>query len=72
MRNVAAYFSKIVLKDMGPETSMACHDGQLHAGLKAGIKSTIHRVQALWYENLSTGEWGFLLVDAKNAFNEIN
>ena len=40
-------FSKIVLKVMGPESTMACQDYQLCAGLKAGIDGTIHEVQAL-------------------------
>ena len=51
---------------------MACQDYQLCAGLKAGIGGVIHGVQALWDENLSTEEWGFLLADAKNTFNEIH
>ena len=51
---------------------MTCQDNQLCAGLKSGIYSAIHGVQDLWDENLSTEEWGFLLVDARNAFNEIN
>ena len=51
---------------------MAFQDDQLCAGLKAGIDGAIHRVQSLWDENLSTEEWGFSLVDAKNTFNEIN
>ena len=36
------------------------------------MDDTIHRVQALWDENLTTENWGILFVDAKNAFNEIN
>ena len=51
---------------------MACQDYHLCARLKAGINGAIHGVQALWCDNLSTEEWGFLLVDAKNAFNKIN
>ena len=51
---------------------MACQDVQLCSGLKAGIDGAIHGVQALWYKKLSTEEGVFLLVDAKNAFNEIN
>ena len=51
---------------------MVCQDDLLCAGLKAGIDSAIHGVQALWDEKLSTEEWGFIFVDAKNAFNEIN
>ena len=42
------------------------------ARLKAGIDDAIRRVQDLWDEKPSTEEWGFLIVDSKNAFNEIN
>ena len=65
-------FANIVLKVTVPEATMACQDDQLCAGLKAGIDSAIHGVQALWDENLSTDEWGVLLVDAKNTFNDSN
>ena len=41
---------------MGPEATMAYQDDQLCAGLKAGIDGAIHRVQALWDENVSTEE----------------
>ena len=65
-------FSKIVLKFTGPEATTAWHDDQMCAGLKSGIDGAIHGVQSLWDKNSSTEEWGFLLVDAKNAFNGIN
>ena len=51
---------------------MACQDDQLCDGIKAGIDDAIHRVQAIWDENLTTEDWGFLAVDAKKAFKEIN
>ena len=65
-------FAKILLKVTGPESTMACQDDQLCDGIKAGIDGAIHGFQALWDKNLSTEEWRFLLVDAKNAFNDIN
>ena len=65
-------FAKIVLKVAGTEATMACWDEQLCAGLKVRIDGAIHRVQALWDENSTTEDWGFLLVDTKNAFNKIN
>ena len=65
-------FAKIILKVTGPEATMACQDDQLFPGLKVGIDGAIHGVQSLRDENLSTEEWGFLLVDAKNEFNYIN
>ena len=51
---------------------MACQDDQLSAGIKAGIDGAIHGVQDLWDEKSTTEEWGFLIVDANNAFNKIN
>ena len=65
-------FAKIVLKIMGPEAIMACQDDHLCAVLKEVIDRAIHCVQALWGEDLSTEEWDFLLVDAKDTSNEIN
>ena len=47
-------FDKIILKFTGPEATMACQDNQLCARLKAVIDFAIHRVEALWNENLST------------------
>ena len=64
-------FSYIVLKFTVPEATMACQDYHLCDGLKAGITSSIHRVQALWDKNSTTENWGFFLVDAKNAFKKI-
>ena len=51
---------------------MACQDDQICAGLKAGFDGAIQGVQDLWDENSFTEEWVFLLVDANNAFSEIN
>ena len=64
--------AKIVLKAIGPKATMVCQDEHMCAGLKAGIDGAIHRFQTLWDENLSTEEWDFLLVDAKNTFNDIS
>ena len=65
-------FAKIILKVTVSETTIVCQDDQLCDGIKAGIDNAIHGVQALWDKNSYTEEWGFLLVDAKNAFNSIN
>ena len=65
-------FVKILLKVTGSEATMECQYDQLCAGLKAGIDGAIHGVQALWDENLSTEEWVFYFLDAKNVFNEID
>ena len=65
-------FANIVLKVTGTEATIACQYDQMCAGLKAGIDGAVHRVQAISDKNLTTEDCGFLLVDAKNAFNEIN
>ena len=65
-------FAKIVLKFTGTEATMAYQDYHLCAGLKVGIDGTFHGVQYIWDENLTTEDWLFLLIDANNAFNEIN
>ena len=51
---------------------MAFQDDHICAGLKAGTDSAIHGVQTLWDKNLTLEDWGVLLVDAKNTFNDIN
>ena len=52
--NVAAYFSKIVLKVPGPESTMERQYYQLCVGLKAEIDGAFHGVQSLWDEKLTT------------------
>ena len=62
-------FAKIVLKFIGPEATIAFQDDHMYAALKAVIDSAIRGVQAPWDETLTTENWGFLLVDAKNTFD---
>ena len=40
------------------------------AGLEAGIEGGIYATKLLWQEHAHAEKWGFLLVDANNAFNE--
>ena len=65
-------FTKIVLKVIGPESSMASQDDQLCDGIKMVIDGAVHGVQAVWDKNLTKEDLVFLLVDAKNVFNKIN
>jgi len=62
--------AKCVLLVCGDEAKEACGVDQLCAGLEAGIEGGIHAAKLLWQEHAHAEEWGFLLVDAKNAFNE--
>ena len=65
-------FAKTVLILAGEEAKEECGDEQLCAGLEAGIEGGIHAARAEWIEHEEDEEWGFLLVDARNAFNEGN
>ncbi len=56
----------------GAEAKEACGIDQLCAGLEAGIEGGIHAMQALWDLHETEENWGFLLIDASNAFNEQN
>ncbi len=61
--------SKCVLFVCGDEAKEACGVDQLCAGLESGIEGGIHAARLLWETHAEEEEWGFLLVDAKNAFN---
>ena len=65
-------FSKYVIKVTGSEATHTCRDDHICPGFKAGIDRELHRVQYIWESNLTEEKWIFLLVDAKNKFNEIN
>ena len=65
-------FAKCVMHVTGADAAKACGVDQLCAGLQAGIEGSIHAMRCLWQELGGDEEWGFLLVDARNAFNEGN
>ena len=65
-------FAKTVLILAVGEAKETCGADQLCAGLEAGIEGGIHAAREAWKENEDDEEWGFLLVDARNAFNEGN
>jgi hypothetical protein len=65
--------AKCVLSVAGHSATTACGSDQLCAGLRAGTDGAIHGVSTLWNElEESDSDSGFLLIDANNAFNEIN
>ena len=51
---------------------MAFQDDHLCARIKPVIYGAVHGVQAICDEKSTTEDWGFMIVDAKNVFNEIN
>jgi hypothetical protein len=64
--------AKCVLLVSLDEAKEACGVDQLCSGLEAGIEGAIHAMRLLWQSHSAEEEWGFLLVDARNAFNEGN
>ena len=64
--------AKCLLKVAGPEAKTACGTTQLAAGLEAGVEGAIHAMRVLWEDHKKEEDWGFLLIDARNAFNEEN
>ena len=55
----------------GWEAQSACGMDQLACGMQCGIKRAINATSAL-YDDHSNDGWGFLLMDATNAFNSVN
>ena len=64
--------SKCVLHVAGGEAKESCGIDQLCVGLESGIEGGIHAMRLLWEQHSAEEEWGFLLIDAANAFNEGN
>ena len=66
--NMTAYFSRILLNVTVLEETMACQDGQLCAGLKAGIDGAIYGVQAIWDKKMDYGKLGIIARRRKERF----
>ena len=64
--------AKCILKVADTEAKDAYSNAQLYAGLEAGTECTVHADRALLAEKDDEEEWGFLIVDAVNAFNTGN
>ena len=63
---------KCLLRVAGPKAKAACGTTQLLGGVEAGIEGAIHAMLVLWKEHRTKEDWGFLLIDARNSFNEEN
>ena len=63
---------KCLLRVTGPEAKAACRKDQLAGGVEAWMEGAIHAMRVLWEEHAQEEDWGFLLIDARNAFNEEN
>ena len=64
--------AKCLLRVAGPEAKADCGTMQLAGGVEAGIEGAIHAMRVLWEEHQTEEDWGFLLIDARNALNEEN
>ena len=64
--------AKCMMVMTGAEANEVCSAEQLYDGLEAGIEVGIHAVWLLWKQHAQVEDWGFLLIDARNAFNEEN
>ena len=62
--------AKCLLKVARPEAKTACGTTQMAGGLEVEIEGAIHAIRVLWEEHKKEEDWEFLLIDARNAFNE--
>ena len=62
--------AKCLLQGTRQEAKAACGTEQLAGGVEEGIEGSIHSMRVLWEEQSREEEWMFLLIDARNAFNE--
>ena len=56
----------------GAEAKEACGKEQFYSGIEAGIEGGVHMVRIMRQQHAQDEEWGFLVIDAHNAFNEDN
>ena len=62
--------AKFLQRVAGPEAKAACRTTQIAGGVEAGIEGAIHAMRVLWEEHKTEEDWGFFLIDARNALNE--
>ena len=63
---------KCLLRVSGQEAKAVCGTEQLAGGVEAGIERVIHDARLQWAQHSQEEDWGFILIDARNAFNEEN
>ena len=66
------YIAKVVMAVAGPSATEAAGAANLAAGLPAGIEGAIHAAHQAWDAHSDDDNFGFLLIDARNAFNELD
>ena len=64
--------AKCLIRVAGLEATEAAGVDQLSAGLPAGIEGAIHAAHQAWIDQANAPDFGFLCLDARNAFNEVD
>ncbi|MGL4351554.1 MAG: reverse transcriptase domain-containing protein [Plesiomonas shigelloides] len=64
--------AKCIIAEAGPAATQAAGTYQLAVGLPAGIEGAIHAARQYWETQADEPNFGFLQIDAKNAFNELD
>ena len=54
----------------GAEVNEACRTEKLCGEWEFGIEGVNNAVRLLWQQHVQEGGWGFIGIDACNAFNE--
>ena len=65
-------FAKCLLAVAGKDAADKCGIENLSGGMSAGIEAAVHSANEVVDGNYETDDLGFILVDARNAFNELN
>ena len=66
------FITRCVIAAAGPAATQAAGTTQLAVGLPTGIKGAIHAACHHWEPQAFEPNYGFLMVEAKNAFNELD
>ena len=64
--------AKCVLRVTRQGAKAICGTEHMVVGLEAETGGGIHAVRLLWAQHSQEEDWGFLLIDAWNKFNEEN
>ena len=66
------FIAKCIIAKAGPAATQAAGVDQLAVSLPAGIEGAIHAARHHWEAQAEEPDYGFLSIDARNAFNELD
>jgi len=64
--------TKCLFAVAGKDAADECGIDNLSGGISTGIEAAVHSTYGVVDGNYETDDWGFILVNARNAFNELN